>query len=487
VYIGEFRNNKISGNGIFIFANNTMYEGDWLENKFHGNMRIYDSNDGSTYWCVFDQGRLIAKSNPTPSIQDPIDMLEFKTLQVFYYKGFKKALLIKELHEFYNGITTQLQDQIEKDGKYRRGPLSRAHLYKRKYDDALLDPLNRIHEGEFRREKSKHDLSKSRSSNRLPSSRKSREGSEKKPEPKPKASSKDLKASLNRAAQDAGLNRKKKKSEKTKTPIKSPDKHKGSKEKGKKSGAKKADALDDSSDISLERPKMANRRERAFEELGKEAVGTRAHKDMKDLLNNGNKEFTYHHYFDDLSQPPHRPDSSIVANLHRTFQPPPQSSNRKYFSPPKHINKPLPELDESGISPRNELSTLENKSRGPFWNGLESQEEIDASKPSFVDYNKYNDFSSGDKEKRNNGSASKERMKIKPKMTPKKHQEVRHPSTDIKKSKTEAVLAPRESIPESYHLNSNDVSEISEEFAEDQPKEKVPEEPPEAHQVKEKC
>jgi hypothetical protein len=478
VYFGEFRSNKISGHGIFIFSNNTMYEGDWLENKFHGNMRIYDSNDGNTYWCVFDQGKLIAKSNPSPAVQDPIEMLEFKTLPVFYYKGFKRSSLVKELHEFYNGITTQQQDEIQKDDKYRRGPLSRAHLYKRKYDDALLDPLNRIEEGDFPKEKSKRDLSKSQSSNKLASSRKSNEASPKKQESKPKATTKDLKASLNRAAQDAGLNRKKKKSEMTKTPSKSPDKKKGTKPVGKKSGGKKGEVLDESSDISLERPKMANRKERAFEELGKEGVNTRAHKDMKDLLNNGNKEFTYHHYFDDLSHPPQKPNSSIVANLHSTFQPPPLNSNKKYFSPPKHISKPLPQLDESEISPRGELSTLENKSRGPFWNGLESHDENDASKPSFVDYNKYNDFSSGDKEKRNNGSASKERMKIKPKMSPIKAQQVRHPSTDIKKSKTEAVLPPREPTPESYHLNSNDVSEISEEPVEDKPKKKTPKDAP---------
>jgi len=56
MYIGDWVDNKISGKGLYTWADGRKYDGEWLNNNMHGKGK-YTWPDGKTYEGQYDNDR----------------------------------------------------------------------------------------------------------------------------------------------------------------------------------------------------------------------------------------------------------------------------------------------------------------------------------------------------------------------------------------------------------------------------------------------
>ena len=358
VYFGEFRAGKISGRGCLLMENGMMMDGDWLDNQLHGNCVVWDTNPDSTNRCLFHHGELVTKEAVEPSSLSG-DYQQYCTLEDFYYREFKKCLPIDEIyHDFLLPNASDDQGGQKLPAKYSRKPVGRTHRFKRRYDDFMATNPQAL---------PNEDLHDSRDSEEAV-----------------------LQFDYNKAEDQEEIYED------------TPDRQRKAAQagSGSKPGALPTHKLHGGSSLDYQLPPYinSNTKEKQFEQQGREKLNTKTHKQIENMLENPNRNFTVDRIFSGLDTVQPRQSEEIFAHMNREDPKHTNSSimERNYSSPPKFSSnrKPVPVYEESKQAEHLERSG--ESQLAPRYE-LEDEEESENNPANtFIDLNKFHGKFSAD-------------------------------------------------------------------------------------------
>ena len=130
-YVGQVKNNKRSGKGLFYYKDNSYYDGNWKDNRMHGRGSLFDSNgmllyDGGWYMDNFHGKGRIFNDQPVP-LSDPFDHKSLTADAIdLYWSAYEGDFAFGEKHgkgklKLSNGevfIGSFMEDNVEGEGKF---------------------------------------------------------------------------------------------------------------------------------------------------------------------------------------------------------------------------------------------------------------------------------------------------------------------------------------------------------------------------------